>query len=373
MKEKKLKICFFSPSSYTFFSESKSINHGGAELQMYMLAKKIAENKDFEIIFFVGNYGQKKILYKNKIKLIRSFNLLNKDNIFNKLIKAIKLFFLFVNTKPDIVINTTANAIVCITGFYTKIFNKKYIYRTAHLIDVNTCRIKNNGISGKLYKYGLLNADKIITQNKEHKDLLFKNHSLHADVMRNCFEVNYLALPKKEYILWVGRFETWKNPELFLNLAKELKNNNFIMICPNDNENFKKWNIFKEKTNLLQNIEFIDYVPFFEIQDYFNRSKIFVNTSTFEGFPNTFLQAATARTPIVSLNVNPDNFITEHDCGIFCNNNFDLLIKKTKELLQNKEELEKKGENCYKYLKIKHDINKIGKQFEEIIYNIAKK
>ena len=259
---------------------------------------------------------------------------------------------------------------VGIAAFYAKLFGKKHLHRTAHLIDVNSSWIENNGIAGKIYKYGLLNANKIVTQNKEHKELLLQNHAINADILKNAFEIKNNQPHEKKNILWVGRFESWKNPVFFLNLAKTVSTHNFTMICPANENNKQEWKAFQKKTLRIPNLTFIEQVPFSEIQSYFNEAQIFINTSDFEGFPNTFLQAAQAKTPIISLNVNPDNFLNEYNCGIFCNNDFDSMVEQTKKLLNNKQELQLKGENCYRYLKKNHDINVIGKQLEEIIFSL---
>jgi len=368
---KKIKICFFSPASYPFFvPENKSI-HGGAEFQMYLLATKLAKNPDFNVLFIVGDYQQKGTEFFENIRLIKGFKHLDKENIISKLIKALKLFYIYMKLSPDVIITTTANSTIGIASFYKFLFRKKHIHRTAHLIDVNFEWIKENGFLGKIYQKGLLTADIILTQNQEHKDILYQTHKKQSIVLKNAFPVGDYPSLEKKYILWVGRFQQWKNPDLFVKLAQQIPVEKFVMICPYNPSDYKAWKKLNAEAEKISNLTFIEKVPFHEIQPYFNQAKIFVNTSDYEGFPNTFLQSAQGKTPIVSLNVNPDNFLNEYNCGYFCENNFDLLLEKTKTLLSNPEKIEQKGENAFEYLKQNHDINKIGKQLEEIIYGLV--
>ncbi|NOZ35169.1 MAG: glycosyltransferase [Chlorobi bacterium] len=367
---KKIKVCFFSPASYPFFDTDSKAAYGGAELQMFLLAKVLSLNSDSEICFLIGNYKVKDVKNKYNIKLISSINLKQKESIFLKIFKSLKYFFCLTRLTPDLLISTNANAVAGISAFYCKVFKKKFIYRTSSLIDVNQEYTKNNGLSGKLYQYGLRKATKVITQNKEHQFLLKKNYNIDAVVLKNIFEVKEPENTNKEFILWVSRYHKLKRPDLFLKLAEHFTEKNFVMICPYNDSNKVDWQKLKEEANKISNLKFIEKIPFREIQEYFNKAKLFINTSDFEGFPNTFLQAAQGKTPVVSLNVNPDNFITEYNCGIFAEGNLEKLLSETEKLLQNKADLKIKGDNLFRYLQENHDIKIVGKQFKQFIESV---
>lgn len=332
---------------------------------MYLLAKQISKINDFEILFFNGDYNQAKIEFFDKIKSIKTFSLPQKESFFSKIFKAIKLFNLLKKHKPDVTISTTANSTLYIIYLYTKIFNKKNIFRSAHLFDIDNTWVKNNGLVGKLYKFALKKSHQIVTQSAEHKAIISSNFNKQSIILKNVFEIKKFDTVSKKGILWVGRFQKWKNPDMFLELSSLFPETQFTMICPYEKGDFLEWEKLRKKTEIINNLTFIKKVPFHEIQVYFNKSEIFVNTSTAEGFPNTFLQAAVGKTPIVSINVNPDNFIKNYNCGFYCNNNFELMKKNIETLINNKNN--KLGENCFNYLKENHDIEKTGNQLEQII------
>ncbi|NPA68898.1 MAG: glycosyltransferase family 4 protein [Chlorobi bacterium] len=364
---KKIKICFFSPASAAFFSPYLNINHGGAELQMYLTAKKISENHNFDISFLVEEKNNNS--ETENIKLYKSINLKKKESVISKIPKAIKLLIQLKKINPDIVISTNANALTGFFALYAKIFNKKYIFRSSSLADINYPL--QNGISGKIYRYGLKNASAVTVQTQEIKSLMKKHHNIDAVIIKNLFEIKQPpATTNKEFILWVSRFDKTKNPELFLNLAKKIPAEKFVMICPYAEQEKKDWNKLKKKADKIPNLKFTEKVHYAGIQKYFDKAVLFVNTSDFEGFPNTFLQSAQAKTPAASLKVNPDNFITEYNCGIFAEGNFEKLSLQIKNLLNNKDELKTKGENIYRYLKANHDINIAGEHFKQLIEKI---
>jgi glycosyltransferase involved in cell wall biosynthesis len=116
--------------------------------------------------------------------------------------------------------------------------------------------------------------------------------------------------------------------------------------------------------NLPQNCRLLEHVSADEIELCFNNCKLFINTSEFEGFPNTFLQAAKYGKPIISYKVNPNNFITENNCGTFCNGKTEEVISALTELLNDDKVYALKSQNALLSVK-KHDIEKVGKSLME--------
>lgn len=366
-----IKICFVAPGAYPHFKHSKLQYTGGAELQIYWLATELAKNSDFELCLIAGDYNQKPTEYIQNVKLIKYFSPQRPDSIQKKILQASRFLKILRHEKPNILISTANNSLAFLCSLYAKTTNCKHIHRIAHDKDTGTERIKDFGFTARLYIYGLKYSDHIIVQNKLQKELLLKNFNKPSTLFRSLFPITKQKNTDKKYTLWVSRYKKWKRPELFLRMAQEIPNQNFIMICPKARkESSPERNKLIQNASKINNLQFIDFVPFSEIQRYFNEASLFVNTSISEGFPNTFLQASQASTPIASLSVNPDHFISVYNCGVFAENNFNRLIHQVQALLDNPELLTLKGKNAYKYLKTKHDIKPIIKDLSELITTI---
>jgi glycosyltransferase involved in cell wall biosynthesis len=166
----------------------------------------------------------------------------------------------------------------------------------------------------------------------------------------------------------VGRSDTVKNPYAFIELAKRMPSQNFIMICP-PATNDKYYEKLKHEAEKIKNLKFVKRIPYSEIHTYFQKAKVFINTSFTEGYPNTFIEACRSSTPVVSLNINPDNFLTEYSCGICCLGDFGKLCKAIKSILKNNRYIES-GENARKYFDKNHKIENVIKDYKKTFDNL---
>ena len=99
----------------------------------------------------------------------------------------------------------------------------------------------------------------------------------------------------KSYVLWVGRGHPLKRPEMFLDLAARLPHHRFAMVVAHENAHLDLLQRVKARALMLNNLDLYEDVPWRQIDNYFAGARVFVNTSTYEGFPNTFVQAALHR------------------------------------------------------------------------------
>jgi len=366
MKNKKIKVCFVSLKAYQLFNQKIKSTFGGAEVQMRFLSRELAKDKRYQVNLIVGDYGQQK---KEKIEKVILWKFLNFDD--SNIVKAVWIsfnyFLLLKKINADIYFTTTAGPSIGIIAIFCKLTNKKHIHRTASDVDVDGIFIKKNGLNGKLYKYGLQKADVVLTQSLDHKKKLIKNHGINSIIIKNSFVFNEEKKSKKYFTLWVSRCHPLKKPELFLDLAKNFKDEKFKMICPSSSGQEGFYKKIKNNTKNIKNLEFIEFVSFAEIQKYYNEAKILVNTSDYEGFPNTFIQAGIGNVPILSLNVNPDNFIKNYNCGYFAEGNFDLLKKQFSGLLKNEKTWKEKSKNINKYVINNHNMENNIQKINKII------
>ncbi len=143
------------------------------------------------------------------------------------------------------------------------------------------------------------------------------------------------------------------------------------MVCQQATED-SHYDLLKSQAAEISNVEFIERVGFHEVDRYFQRAKVFVNTSDSEGFPNTFVEACKCATAILSLIVDPDDFLTRYCCGVVCDGSEQRLDDGLRSLLGQDRYIEV-GQNGRRYAEEHHDISKIVEQYKEILTELSQK
>ncbi len=150
------------------------------------------------------------------------------------------------------------------------------------------------------YRLGLRLADRVIVQHDHQKQRLLDNFGK-VGIVRPCALEASAVMPagERRTILWVGRCERIKQPEMFIALAQAFPRESFVMVCPPAASGPDYFESIRNQALKLQNMTFVEHVPFPEIGAYFGAARLFVNTAVQEGFPNTFVQAWMQGTPVV--------------------------------------------------------------------------
>ena len=87
----------------------------------------------------------------------------------------------------------------------------------------------------------------------------------------------------------------------------------------------------------LPNLELLPGRPREQLLEETRRAAAIVSTSAVEGMPNTFLEAWARGVPVLSLNVDPDDRISEHDIGIVADGSMQRLAEGASRLWHERE------------------------------------
>jgi len=362
---KRTKVCFVCPKAYPLFNPMVESVFGGAEVDLYLLATELAKDDGFDVSCITADYGQPETELIENVTIIKSLDFKQKQ-----ITGAIKIWKALKKGDADIYMMKTPSPGVPLVAAFCKRFKRNFAYRAASEREFNGVYLSKHPILGRLFMRSLRQAAIITVQNGIDADNLNSLFNLKASVIPNGHRIPPLSDTPKQNVLWVGRSAPIKRPELFLELAQITPNEKFTMICqPATGDG--DYDSLVEKTKQIENLQFHKKVPFGEIDAYFAKAKVLINTSDSEGFPNTFIQACKAATPILSLNVNPDGFLDKYDCGVCCGGDMGEMSEQLK-LIVSTDAGSEMGVNARNYVEQTHDITKIIEQYKQLFGAIAK-
>lgn len=313
-----MKICFISGNIYPYLSgmyiEEKI---GGAEVQQVSISRGLQET-GHHVVFVTQDYGQHEAENINGFKIYKTFKANTGIPVFRFLYPRLtKIWQALIRSNADVYYTRGAGFLPGILAIFCSIHDKRFIFAGASETDFIPGKLLIRTMRDKiLYRYGIKRASAVIVQSETQKKLLWNNFGISGRVIRNFLNEPGIIIDdsSRKYILWVSTIRDIKQPMHFIRLAKSFPSEQFVMIGGMDNFQKQLFKEVQERAAEPQNLQFLGFQPFDETEKYFNRAKVFINTSMHEGFPNTFLQSWRRGIPVVSY-VNPDNLITENGLG----------------------------------------------------------
>jgi glycosyltransferase involved in cell wall biosynthesis len=263
-------------------------------------------------------------------------------------------------------------------AFYCRKRHKKYILIGASEMDfyLEYKKGKGNdiyGVPSALKAYAIMNAHGHIVQNPVQQEMLKKGYGITSTIVKNPVDTTPLfPIPEmRNSILWVGKsYEPVKQPSIVMRLARELPNYPFFVIMNRAVEETHQQCL--KEAGKLSNVTIIERVPFEEVEKYFAEARLHINTSSFEGFPNTYLQAAKYGVPTVSLQVDPAGMLSEHGCGLVAGGDYLKFKSCVQELMENQMTYMRYSERAREYLQKYHNKDMIAAEYEKVLFSFFK-
>jgi glycosyltransferase involved in cell wall biosynthesis len=356
-----VRVCFVSLSAYPLFNPEVRAVFGGAEVDLYLLATELAADCRFSVRFVVGDYGQPAIEQRQNVTLFKSLDV--RGNYF---LNVGKVWNALRHANADIYVQEACSLLTTTIALFCKRYHRRFIYRTASRREANGQYFRQHLLRGPLVHWAFKAADTRIVQNEEDQHQ-FSAIGLESTIIRNACRLHDAPAAGREFVLWVGRSEQVKRPDLFIKLAQTLGDLPFCMICSRASVDPSYESLFR-LASTVANLRFIAGVPFEQADSFFEKALLYVNTSDSEGFPNTFVQACKSRTPILSLNINPDDFLNRHQCGLCARGDWDEFLSMTRQMLI-PENREKFGRDGRLYAEKNHDIKQIIEVYKTLFLN----
>lgn len=367
-----MKICIISKNVYPVAANNGVNFAGGAEMQLLTLAKKFTDLGN-TVEFVTDDFGQADIDEIKGIKYVKiPFRYMGGSKLYI-LSDWLTLYRKLKEIDADVYLLKGPRFNVFIMGVFVFFSKKPVIFVSSTALDSNPhILMKVDPFYQRwLYLAGIRLIPYTVCQSVRQQDEFKKYYDKKTTFIRNAcadYHVRLNQYNKDRHMLWVGTNSRVKRPHLFLEFARRTPEIKYKMaMVPSENAMIQKK--LENEISKVSNIEYHGFVQESKIEKVYAEASVLVNFSEHEGFPNVFLHAWAHKTPVVSLEVNPDGIIDKYRMG-FCSGSMEQMIKDVRLLLWYDAMREEMGHNGYEYVKREHDSDKIAEQyirlFEEV-------
>lgn len=260
--------------------------------------------------------------------------------------------------RPDIILQFVGSAHTGIAALYARLHGCKMLWRVTSDRSVEpettSWRRPHLKLERLFLNFGIRNATLILAQTEHQRARLAETfpaapvqvlpnfHPTPPDCGRNGAVVKQVA--------WIANLKSLKNPAAFVRLARRFAHRSdirFVMV--GDALDGGDWTRERlDEIAVTPNLEYRGALRQSDVNELLEHTDLLVNTSDYEGFSNTFIQAWMRRVPVVSLHVDPDQLLSRGGLGAVTGSE-DALYERVAALLQDPDRCAAIGARARRY------------------------
>ncbi len=220
-----------------------------------------------------------------------------------------------------------------------------------------------------LYAWGLSKTERLFVQHGGQLEELPSRWRAKARVVRSIADTRMSSTPhscRELYVAWVGMLRQPKRPDLLVEIAERSPQVKYI-VCGGATTHRSPSGYSQrliEQFRGLPNIEFRGQVAPEEAERVIAESAALLCTSDQEGFPNTFLQAWSYGTPVVTLQIDPDSIVKRLELGAVTGT-VDATVEQLQRLLASPQERQSIASRACEYILGHHSAEAVIKVFHD--------
>lgn len=314
-------ICFVAPSAASVLFGGLLPGGGGAERQLSLLGSALADC-GWQVGYVTGPEGDPAQLVDRRFRIERApFHFLSGRR--SRILSDLPAIWRALGRQPARIVGlrTGGPVLLALLKVWCVLHGAKLVLWLQSDGDFarHAGRARAESVSRRLarwiYQRQILSADLLVVQKEEQRA------AVAARSERPCVFVPSLSpvapvpagAPGEPLVLWAGNPSRNKRAGLVLELARQLPDCRFALAMnPGDPAAFER---ARAAAAALPNVQFLGSVPPREMETWFDRAAVVLNTSILEGVPNTFLQAWSRGLPVVTAGVDPDGLVAGQSLG----------------------------------------------------------
>lgn len=374
---REVSICFVAEDAYGAMRGGHTGHIGGVEWQTSLMARWFAARGHL-VSMLTWDEGRPK---EESIDGVRVIKMCRRDAG----LKGLRFFHprwsslirAMGRANSDLYYQNCAEYVTGQVAHWCRCKGRRFVYSVASEPDCDRALPKLKKLRERLlYRYGLAHADRLIVQTRKQQEMLLRGFRLESTrIPMPCpgptageYESASPADQNSCRILWIGRICRSKRPDRLLAIATACPDLVFDVVGPAYDNRYVRSVVAESRA--IPNVVVHGPVSRRDVPSFYRRASLVCCTSTYEGFPNTFLEAWSHGLPVVST-FDPDDLI----CGLglgAVSDDVPGLVASMRKLIESPERWRQASQNARRYYLENHTMEAVMPRFEEVFLDVLK-
>lgn len=350
---------------------------GGAERQMGLLALEMAR-RGHDVSLVVFPVAGRRDGLPEDLRLVERRERASTWGIVGAVREVFRIARALHEANGRVVVVRSGTPVLGIVGLYCRLRRRRLIFSSANDFDfVEGGRRWDRPWTTVLYAVGVHCADTVVVQSNQQLRLARERFPRIRRLVR---VPSFVELPSDvgapetpTAFYWVGRPVDYKRPLHYVDLAAAVPEATFVLVL----QTHEPKRIGGEEVDLeakidaavagTPNLSVQKNVPHAVLSEALGQAVAMVNTSTYEGMPNTFLEAWSQGAPVLSLSFDPDGIIQQHGLGIAARGSWDSFVAGARALWADRSRREERSRRVRTYVERIHSMKIVGSAWEALV------
>lgn len=359
-------VAFYIPTIGAVLAEGAVPPTGGAETQVFLLARALAARGVKVCVCTFDIPGVRIPPARDGVQITLRQPYVRRDMV-GKVREVLAVRRAIADADAEVVVTRIAGLYVGLIGLFAKLARRRFIYSSASFLDFDFAGLGFRRRDLALYRLGLRLASEIVVQTAEQAQLCQASLGRSPVVIKSLGESVPPRTGSPEAFLWIGRVDTNKRPLAFVDLARSLPDSPFWMVAVPSAREERLMDEVERAAAEVPNLVLLTPRPRNELVHLIDRAVAVVSTSEFEGMPNVFLEAWARGVPALALTYDPDGVIERHGLGEFAGGSRETFVTAASVLWRGRHEQEAVAARCRRYVAEEHSEDVVAAQWERAL------
>jgi Glycosyl transferases group 1 len=274
----------------------------------------------------------------------------------------------------ELYVQRSAGFETLVVGLFARATRRRFVFSSSSVADFSRDREVAARAGASLdewptrmqYAAGLRLAHTVVVQSEEQRHLAREARAVEARVIPSFCAPAPVRASQRDAFLWIGGLIGSKDPLAYVELATRVPEAMFWMVAGDRGDAWAELGLqVRKRVASTPNLELLSPLPRSELLGLYERAVAVVNTSRFEGFPNTFLEGWARGAPALSLRVDPDSAIERNGLGTVCGGSADELAAAARRLWAHRNEAD--PDPLRRYVARVHDPSVVGPKWTALV------